>query len=100
MRLWVQSLAMLSVLRIRRCRELWCRSQTWLRPMLLWLWHRPVAIAPIRPLAWKPPYAMRVAQENGKKTKKKKYVYINYVSKIIHPQRYFLFFVICLFYNF
>ena len=27
-RLWVRSLASLSGLRIRRCRELWCRSQT------------------------------------------------------------------------
>ena len=26
-------------------------------PMLLWLWHRPVATAPIGPLAWEPPYA-------------------------------------------
>ena len=26
---------------------------------LLWLWHRPVAIAPIGPLAWEPPYAER-----------------------------------------
>ena len=25
---------------------------------LLWLWHRPGAIAPIRPLAWEPPYAL------------------------------------------
>ena len=24
---------------------------------LLWLWHRLVATAPIRPLAWEPPYA-------------------------------------------
>ena len=24
---------------------------------LLWLWCRPMAIAPIRPLAWKLPYA-------------------------------------------
>ena len=30
MRLWVQSLASLSGLRIRRCHELWCRLQTWL----------------------------------------------------------------------
>ena len=30
MRLRVRSLASLSGLRIRRCRELWCRSQTWL----------------------------------------------------------------------
>ena len=31
MRLWVRSLTSLSGLRIRRCCELWCRSQTWLR---------------------------------------------------------------------
>ena len=30
-RLWVRSLASLSGLRIRRCRELWCRLQMWLR---------------------------------------------------------------------
>ena len=29
------------------------------------------ARAPIRPLAWEPPYAAGAAQENGKKTKKK-----------------------------
>ena len=28
MRLWVRSLALLSGLKIRHCRELWCRSQT------------------------------------------------------------------------
>ena len=38
----------------------------------LWLWHRPVATAPIGPLAWEPPYAVGVTQENGKKTKKRK----------------------------
>ena len=26
-------------------------------PELLWLRHRPVATAPIRPLSWEPPYA-------------------------------------------
>ena len=26
-------------------------------PMLLWLWHRPAAVAPIQPLVWEPPYA-------------------------------------------
>ena len=49
-------------------------------PALLWLWCRPVATAPIRPLAWEPPYAMGVAlkrqkkktKENDKKKKKKK----------------------------
>ena len=49
---------------------------------MLWLWHRPVATAPIQPLAWEPPYAAGVAQEiatttttittTKKKTKKKK----------------------------
>ena len=39
---------------------------------LVWLWHRLVATAPIRPLAWEPPYAMGVAIEKGKNTKKKK----------------------------
>ena len=29
MRLWLQSLALLSGLRILHCRELWCRSQMW-----------------------------------------------------------------------
>ena len=30
-----------------------------------------MATAPIRPIAWEPPYAMGVALEKGKKTKKK-----------------------------
>ena len=34
---------------------------------LLWLWCRPAAAAPIRPLAWEPPYAAGVAQKNLKK---------------------------------
>ena len=32
-----------------------------LDPLLLWLWRRPVATAPIRPLAWEPPYVTGVA---------------------------------------
>ena len=32
-----------------------------LDPALLWLWHRPAAIALIQPLAWEPPYAMGAA---------------------------------------
>ena len=41
---------------------------------LLWLWHRLVAAAPIRPLAWEPPYAVGEALEKAKrqKTKNKK----------------------------
>ena len=38
-------------------------------PMLLWLWHKLAATAPIGPLAWEPPYGAGAAQENGKKTK-------------------------------
>ena len=41
-------------------------------PELLWLWRRPVAIAPIRPLAWEPPYAAGAAQEKAKRQKKNK----------------------------
>ena len=36
---------------------------------MLWLWCRPAAVAPIRPLAWEPPYAAGTAL--GKKKKKK-----------------------------
>ena len=43
-----------------------------LDPLLLWLWHRLVATAPIRPLAWEPPYAAGAAQEMAKRPKKKK----------------------------
>ena len=38
---------------------------------LLWLWRRPVATAPIQPLAWEPPYAVGAAQEIATTTKKK-----------------------------
>ena len=41
-----------------------------LDPALLWLWHRPVATAPIGPLAWEPPYATGAAQEMTKRQKK------------------------------
>ena len=38
---------------------------------LLWLWHRPVASALIRPPAWELPYATGVALKiKGKKKKK------------------------------
>ena len=40
-------------------------------PALLWLWRRPVDIAPIRPLAWEPPYAAGAALEKAKRQKKK-----------------------------
>ena len=46
-----------------------CRSG--LDPVLLWLWHRLAATAPIRPLAWEPPHAPGEAQEMAKRQKKK-----------------------------
>ena len=39
---------------------------------LLWLWYRPVATAPIWPLAWEPPHATGAAQEMAERQKKKK----------------------------
>ena len=44
-------------------------------PALLWLWRKPVATAPIQPLAWEPPYVMGAAQEIAKRQKKKKFFF-------------------------
>ena len=52
MRLQVRSLTSFSGLRIRRCREQWCRLE---------------AIAPIQPLAWELPYATGAALKRKKK---------------------------------
>ena len=41
-------------------------------PALLWLWHRPLATTPTRPVAWDPPYAKGAALEKTKKKKKVK----------------------------
>ena len=71
-RLQIRSLASLSGLRIRRCRELWCRSRCGLDLVLLWLWCRLTAVALIAPLAWKPPYAAGAALKMQKRPKKKK----------------------------
>ena len=49
-------------------------------PALLWLWHRPVATAPIRPLAWEPPYAAGAAQKEIAKRQKKKETNYSYLS--------------------
>ena len=58
MRMQVQSLASINGLQIGRCCELWCRL---------------VATAPIRPLAWEPPYATGVAlRQKDKKIKTNK----------------------------
>ena len=42
-------------------------------PGLLWLWWRPAATAPIRPLAWEPPYATGAALEKAKRQQQQKY---------------------------
>ena len=57
MSLRVRSLASRSGLKIRCCRELWCR---------------PAATAPIRPLTWEPPYAMGAGLEKTKRQKEKR----------------------------
>ena len=36
-----------------------------------WLWRRPGAVVPIRPLAWEPPYAAGAALKSKKKKRNK-----------------------------
>jgi len=48
----------------------------WVKDLvLLWLWCRLAAVAPIEPPAWEPPYATGVALKS-KKEKKEKYIHI------------------------
>ena len=49
------------------CGELWLGHRRGSDPALLWPWRRPVATAPIRPLAWEPPYAMGSGPRKDKK---------------------------------
>ena len=42
-------------------------------PELLWLWHKPAAVALFPPLAWELPYAASVALKEKTKTKTKHY---------------------------
>ena len=67
MRMWIQSLASLSGsgFGITVSCGVGCRCDS--DPMLLWLWCRPAATAPIRPLAWEPPYAPDVALKRQQK---------------------------------
>ena len=66
MRLQVQSLTLLSGLGIGIAVSCGVGRRRGLDPALLWLWRRPAATAPIRPLAWEPPYAMRVVLRSNK----------------------------------
>ena len=70
LRMQVQSLALLSGLRIWPCLKLQRRSQMWLDVALLWLWHRRTAAALIQPLAWKHPYATGMALKRKKERNK------------------------------
>ena len=79
MRMLVRSLASLSGLRILRilrfqhCCEGGVGCTQGLNLVLLWLWHRLAAAAPIVPLDWETPYAMGVAlkrQRQKRKTQK------------------------------
>ena len=46
-------------------------GQTWLGSDIAGLWCRPVAVAPIQPLAWEPQYAMGVALKRQKQKQNK-----------------------------
>ena len=90
MRLQVQSLALLTGLRIQHCLKLHSRRKmrlgsgvavSWnvghrcyldLVLLWLWLWHRLAATPPVRPLAWEPPYAMDMALKRQKEKKGQK----------------------------
>ena len=68
----VRSLASLSGLRIGVAMSCGVGRRRSSGPALLWLWWRPVATAPIRPLAWEPPHAAGAALEKTKKERKEK----------------------------
>ena len=69
----VQSLASLSGLRSGVAVSCGVDRRHSSDPVSLWLWHRSAAVAPIRSLAWKSPYAAGAAlkRKNKKQTKKK-----------------------------
>ena len=58
--------------------------------VLLWLWCRPVATAPIQPLAWEPPYAAGVALQRPKEKKKKYSENLLYFLEMLFIVHYFL----------
>ena len=72
MRMQVRSLALLSGLRIGIAMSCGVGRRSSSDPVLLWLWHRPAAIALIWPLAWGPPFATGMALKRQKQTNKQK----------------------------
>ena len=57
-------------------------------PTLWWLWRGPEATAPIRPLAWEPPYAAGAAQEMAKKRQPKKKNYFKEMAQATIKKNY------------
>ena len=53
-----------------------------LDPLLLWLWHRLAATAPIGPLAWEHPICRGSGPRNGKKKKDKKKKIIREIRRV------------------
>ena len=78
MRTQVQSPALLSGWgsSIAMNRGVGCRHG--LDPVLLWLWRRRAATAPIRPLTWETPYAMGLALKKTKGKERKGKIKENY----------------------
>ena len=68
----VRSMASLSRLRIRHCRELCVGHRCCSNWALLWLWGSLAAVAPIRPLAWELSCATGEALKSKKQEEKKK----------------------------
>ena len=72
MRMWVQSPALLSGLRISSAVSCSVGYRLGLDLALLWHRHRLATIAPIRPLAWELPCAVSAALKRQKDERKKK----------------------------
>ena len=68
--LWVQSLALLRGLRTGVAMSCSVDHTCGSDPVLLLLWHRLEATAPIGPLTWESPYAVGMALEKTKRQKK------------------------------
>ena len=68
--------------------------------MLLWLWCRQAAVAPIGPLAWEPPYAVGAAlkKQNIAKKEYKEHTYTFYLdSPIINILFHLLVYIMALY---
>ena len=77
MRMKVQSLALLSELRIWPCYKLPCSWQMWLRSSVAMAVAQASAAAQIRPLAQELPYAPGAAIKRKKERKKKSFIIHN-----------------------